>query len=120
MKNAGKACNNRLYRHIRTFEKIIKNYFVIFAKSHMKKKYPIEGFTVEWKRNDSNEIHFDIARCLYRDMCEKYCCPELCTVFCQSDITAFSGYEPKIRFERAGTLGEGADCCDFHFIHGSH
>ena len=32
MKNAGKACNNRLYRHIRTFEKIIKNYFVIFLK----------------------------------------------------------------------------------------
>ena len=32
-KNAGKACNNRLYRHIRTFEKIIKNYFVIYCKS---------------------------------------------------------------------------------------
>lgn len=32
MKNAGKACNNRLYRHIRTFEKIIKNYFVILLK----------------------------------------------------------------------------------------
>lgn len=32
MKNAGKACNNRLYRHIRTFEKIIKNYFVIYVK----------------------------------------------------------------------------------------
>ena len=31
MKNAGKACNNRLYRHIRTFEKIIKNYFVIYS-----------------------------------------------------------------------------------------
>ena len=31
-KNAGKACNNRLYRHIRTFEKIVKNYFVISAK----------------------------------------------------------------------------------------
>ena len=31
-KNAGKACNNRLYRHIRTFEKIIKNYFVICNK----------------------------------------------------------------------------------------
>lgn len=29
-KNAGKACNNRLYRHIRTFEKIVKNYFVIW------------------------------------------------------------------------------------------
>ena len=32
MKNAGKACNNRLYRHIRTFEKIVKNYFVICYK----------------------------------------------------------------------------------------
>ena len=32
MKNAGKACNNRLYRHIRTFEKIVKNYFVIYVK----------------------------------------------------------------------------------------
>lgn len=31
-KNAGKACNNRLYRHIRTFEKIVKNYFVIYKK----------------------------------------------------------------------------------------
>ena len=33
MKNAGKACNNRLYRHIRTFEKIVKNYFVIYVKN---------------------------------------------------------------------------------------
>ena len=32
MKNAGKACNNRLYRHIRTFEKIVKNYFVIYTE----------------------------------------------------------------------------------------
>lgn len=32
MKNAGKACNNRLYRHIRTFEKIVKNYFVIYKE----------------------------------------------------------------------------------------
>lgn len=33
-KNAGKACNNRLYRHIRTFEKIVKNYFVIYCKPY--------------------------------------------------------------------------------------
>ena len=36
MKNAGKACNNRLYRHIRTFEKIVKNYFVIYLHIYMK------------------------------------------------------------------------------------
>ena len=40
-KNAGKACNNRLYRHIRTFEKIVKNYFVISFKisDYAKKMY---------------------------------------------------------------------------------
>ena len=43
MKNAGKACNNRLYRHIRTFEKIVKNYFVIYDKSKMQK----EGSSLE-------------------------------------------------------------------------
>lgn len=42
MKNAGKACNNRLYRHIRTFEKIIKNYFVIYKKSVNHKRGNIE------------------------------------------------------------------------------
>lgn len=93
--------------------------FKLFAKSHMSKKYPTEGFTVEWKRHDCKEIHFDIVSCIYKEMCEKYHCPELCTVFCQSDITAFSGYEPKIKFERLGTIGEGANCCDFHFIRGN-
>ncbi len=70
--------------------------FKTFAKSHMDKKYPTEGFTV------------------------KYSCPGLCTLFCQSDITAFSGYESKIKFKRMGTLGGGANCCDFHFIHGNY
>ena len=42
MKNAGKACNNRLYRHIRTFEKIVKNYFVILDENvpFFKEMYP--------------------------------------------------------------------------------
>lgn len=44
MKNAGKACNNRLYRHIRTFEKIVKNYFVIFITNMP--QYAIQGYKV--------------------------------------------------------------------------
>ena len=40
-KNAGKACNNRLYRHIRTFEKIVKNYFVILQYINKEKKTTI-------------------------------------------------------------------------------
>ena len=46
-KNAGKACNNRLYRHIRTFEKIIKNYFVIYVKNWTSKAVPLsQAFAV--------------------------------------------------------------------------
>ena len=44
MKNAGKACNNRLYRHIRTFEKIVKNYFVIYdTLLTLLNKYPLKS-----------------------------------------------------------------------------
>ena len=43
MKNAGKACNNRLYRHIRTFEKIVKNYFVIYPEIKYKITMKEEG-----------------------------------------------------------------------------
>ena len=39
-----------------------------------------------------------------------------CAVFCENDDIAFSGLMPKIRFERKGTLGKSADCCDFHFV----
>ena len=36
----------------------------------------------------------------------------------KNDEIAFSGLLPKIRFERSGTLGNGAECCDFHFRKG--
>ncbi len=90
--------------------------FRMFAKSHIAKNFPSDGWDVAWKRADGQEVHFDMTHCIYQDMCKEYGCPELCTVFCQNDITAFAGYLPKIKFERAGTLGEGSDKCDFHFI----
>ena len=46
-KNAGKACNNRLYRHIRTFEKIVKNYFVIYNKISDPAVYPSEDIGID-------------------------------------------------------------------------
>jgi len=54
MKNAGKACNNRLYRHIRTFEKIVKNYFVIYYK-YMRSN----GVTIDfnqWMEHESSPL----------------------------------------------------------------
>lgn len=58
-KNAGKACNNRLYRHIRTFEKIVKNYFVIYLKDDIEEKWVVvpDGVTFS-KEEIRRQIHF--------------------------------------------------------------
>ena len=86
------------------------------VKKHMAKNFPPEAWKTEWVRCDGKEIHFNLHSCLYYDVCVKYDCPELCTIFCENDNIAFSGLLPKIRFERAGTIGDGANYCDFHFI----
>ena len=78
--------------------------------------FPPEGWQTEWVRCDCQEIHFNLHRCLYWDVTKQFGCPELCCVICESDDISFSGLAPKINFLRSGTLGSGADCCDFHFI----
>lgn len=85
------------------------------VKKFMMKNFPSAGWKTEWVRCDGKEIHFNLHSCIYWDMCRKYDCPELCTVYCENDNISFSGLLPKIRFERSGTLGSGMDYCDFHF-----
>ena len=88
------------------------------VRKFMAKNFPEEGWKTEWVRCDGKEIHFNLHSCIYHDLCSKYGCPELCTIYCENDEIAFSGLLPKIRFERSGTLGNGAECCDFHFRKG--
>lgn len=88
----------------------------LLVKPVTKKNFPKDGWDTTWVRCDGREIHFDMTRCIYKDVCDAEGCPELCSVFCENDDIAFSGLMPKIRFERSGTLGKGANCCDFHFI----
>lgn len=86
------------------------------VKKHMQKNFPAAGWQTEWVRCDGREIHFNLRSCLYWETARACGCPELCPVYCENDDISFSGLLPKIRFERAGTLAGGADCCDFHFI----
>ena len=66
------------------------------------------------KRNDKDVFVFDITKCLYKDLCDFYQCPELCTMFCDGDWVVF-GDMIKMKFERNYTLGYGDDVCDFTF-----
>ena len=86
------------------------------VKKHMRKNFPDAGWQTEWIRCDRKEIHFNLHHCIYRDLTNQYGCPELCCVYCENDDISFSGLMPRIRFERNGTLGNGAPYCDFHFI----
>lgn len=86
------------------------------VKGYMKKNFPAEGWRTQWVECSGKEIHFDLHSCLYWETVNALGCPELCSIYCENDEIAFSGLLPKIRFERAGTLGCGARCCDFHFI----
>lgn len=96
----------------------VYTFYRMGVKKHMAKNFPAEGWRTEWVKCDGHEIHFNLHTCLYYDVCMQNGCPELCTVYCKSDIVSFSGLQPKIDFERSGTIGEGAPYCDFHFIKG--
>lgn len=86
------------------------------VKKYMRKNFPEEGWHTKWVSCNGKEIHFDLHRCLYWEVTNALGCPELCSIYCENDDISFSGLMPKIRFERTGTLGNGAQCCDFHFI----
>lgn len=85
-------------------------------KSVMNKNFPAEGWDIEWIRNDVQEIHLDMKRCIYDELTRQHGCPELCCVYCENDDITFAGLMPKIRFKRSGTIGKGFERCDFHFI----
>ena len=89
------------------------------VKKYMNKHFPPSGWETEWVQCNQKEIHFNLHRCIYWDYTRKYRCPELCCVYCENDEISFSGLLPKIHFQRAGTLGEGASYCDFHFLKAS-
>lgn len=90
--------------------------FRMAVKKVMSKNFPAEGWETEWVKCDMKEIHFNLKSCVYYETVRKYGHPELCTVFCKNDTTSFSGFLPKIKFKRNGTIGEGAKMCDFHFL----
>ena len=85
----------------------------MFAKMVTGMFGPSAGFRQEIYVMNSREIRFDITACPYCRWCETLGCPELVSLFCLSDEYCYGNLK-KISFKRTGTLGTGADCCDFY------
>jgi hypothetical protein len=94
-------------------------FFRLFAKFVVKRNYPSEGWNIKWPSSGKREVWFNMHSCVYYETMKKYHCPELCSVFCANDTTAFRGLQPNIDFVRTGTIAGGKSYCDFHFVKNS-
>lgn len=72
------------------------------------------GFSYRNYQANKKMLKMDMTACPYCRYAERFGCPELTPVFCDSDLASY-GKLPGIRFERTQTLGTGGDCCDFCF-----
>lgn len=73
---------------------------------------PDNGFQNRFYPKVKGEYRMDILACPYFRYFSELGCPELTRVFCENDDRMY-GNLPGIAFERTGTLGKGAERCDF-------
>ena len=73
---------------------------------------PDNGFKNVFYPKKKGEYRMDILACPYCRYFTELGCPELTKIFCANDDRMY-GNLPGLAFERTGTLGRGADKCDF-------
>jgi len=71
------------------------------------------GFQNRFYPTKKGEFRMDIIACPYNRYFKELGCPELTRIFCENDERTY-GDLPGLQFERTGTLGKGAVCCDFY------
>ena len=73
---------------------------------------PDNGFRNTFYPKQKDEYRMDVLACPYCRYFTELGCPELTRIYCENDERTY-GNLPGIVFERTGTLGKGADRCDF-------
>lgn len=71
------------------------------------------GFKNVFYPRKKGEYRMDIIACPYCRYFTELGCPELTKIFCNNDDRCY-GNLPGLEFKRTGTLGTGANCCDFY------
>ena len=70
------------------------------------------GFENRFYPKKKGEYRVDILACPYCRYFTELGCPEITKIFCENDDRTY-GQLPGVEFIRTGTLGKGADHCDF-------
>ena len=85
----------------------------IFLTMAKKKYNAAAGFSMTFYDSGKGRARLDVTVCPYHNTCRAMGCPELTTIFCNTDDTCYGNLHPKLQWHRAGTLGRGAELCDF-------
>lgn len=91
----------------------MKGLFVRIWDPLTKKMFgPDRGFQNVFYPKKKGEYRMDIVACPYNRYYTELGCPELTKISCGNDDRCY-GNLPGLEFKRTGTLGTGADRCDF-------
>ena len=92
----------------------MKSLFVTIWDSMTKKTFgPDRGFKNVFYPKKKGEYRMDVVSCLYYRCYTEPGRPEITKISCGNDERC-CGNLPGLEFKRSGTLGTGADPCDFY------
>lgn len=93
---------------------IVPGFYALYSKIFLRimRKTDLQEST---QSHDKKSFDVTITKCLWHTACVENGCAELCRLFCAVDDVTYGGLR-KIGFTRTQTLGNGGDCCDFHFF----
>lgn len=89
-----------------------KFFMSVFEKMVKKMFGPDNGFQQTFYDEKKGVLRFDINVCPYYEYSIENDCVPIAHTFCDSDVYCY-GQMKKVKFERTGTIGRGADRCDF-------
>ena len=91
----------------------MRSLFVKIWDPMVKKLFgPNNGFQNVFYPKKKGEYRMDVISCPYCRYFTELSCPELTKLYCEHDDQIY-GNLPGLKFERTGTLGKGAERCDF-------
>ncbi len=85
----------------------------LFSTMVQKKYNAAAGFEMKIYDASRERARFDVITCPYYNTCKAMGCPELTTVFCNTDDCCYGNMHPKLYWHREGTIGRGGERCDF-------
>lgn len=116
----GRAVQHRRRLEHLTRHRTLRAAFLPAAQLVTRVGFPSPGWETRWRERSASAVAFDMTRCYLLDTFTQLGCPGLTKAYCAGDDALYTDLCPQLRWQRTGTLGTGADVCDFRFERQEH